>query len=169
MNKRIGLVIAGVAGALLMAGATSAPASADAVVTRGTITTVSSDTGLTDGCHPGATGTIAGTDTFSYQSVQTAVGFHIEGTDVASGRIDWSDGSYTIIGSTDHTAFDTTAGTTVYTDAHVDFGDNYSAGGVFLFHTTFHSSTHVTVTNGVFVRVAFDFNHQHVFGSVCSP
>jgi len=149
--------------------AISAPASADSIVTRQTITTVSSDTGLTDGCHPGATGTIAGMDTFSYQSVQTANGFHIEGTDVASGRIDWSDGSYTIIGSTDHIAFNTTAGTTVFALAHVDFGDNYSADGVFLFHTTFHAVSHLTVTNGVITRVSFEFNHQHVFGSDCTP
>ena len=164
-------VVAGAAAVLLgpAAAVISAPASADAVVTRQTITTVSSDTGLTDGCHPGATGTIAGTDTLSYQSVQTADGFHLVGTDVASGRIDWSDGSYTIIGSTDHIAFDTTAGTTVFTNPHVDFGDNYSPGGVFLFHTTFHSIEHFTVTNGVITRVSFDFNHQHVFGSDCGP
>ena len=164
-------VVAGAAVVLLgpAAAVISAPASA-AVVTRQTITTVSPPvTGLTDGCHPGATGTLAGTDTLSYQSVQTTNGFHFVGTDVASGRIDWSDGSYTIIGSTDHIAFNTTAGTTVNTVAHVDFGDNYSADGVFLFHTTFHSTEHFTVTNGVITRVSFDFNHQHVFGSDCSP
>jgi hypothetical protein len=166
-----GLVTA-TATALLAAASTAAistPALADTVVTRQTISTPFSATGLTDGCHPGPTGTIAGTDTVSDQSVQTADGFHVEGTDVASGRIDWSDGSLTIIGSTDHFAFNTTAATTLITDAHVDFGDNYSAEGVFLFHTTFHSASHFTVTNGVITRVAFDFNHNHVFGSDCSP
>ena len=145
-------------------------ASAQAVVMRQTITSTSPpETGLTDGCHPGTTGTISGTDTLSFQTVQTANGFHFKGTDVASGRIDWSDGSYTIIGSTDHLAFDSTFGTTVRTEAHVDFGDNYSAAGVFLFHTTFHSTAHITVTNGVVVRVSFDRDHQHVFGSDCTP
>jgi hypothetical protein len=57
----------------------------------------------------------------------------------------------------------------VNTDAHVDFGDNYNAEGAFLFHTTFHSVSHFTVTNGVVTRVSFDFNHDHVFGSDCSP
>src|SRR5215469_460386 len=149
--------------------AISTPALGDAVVTRQTSSTPFSDTGLTDGCHPGATGTLAGIAMVSDQSVQTADGFHVEGTEVDSGRIDWSDGSYTIIGSTDHFAFNTTAGTTEATDAHVDFGDNYSAYGVFLFHTTFHSASHFTVTNGVITQVAFDFNHDHVFGSDCSP
>jgi len=51
----------------------------------------------------------------------------------------------------------------------VDFGDNYSADGVFLFHTTFHAVSHLTVTNGVITRVSFEFNHQHVFGSDCTP
>ncbi|HXT92395.1 MAG TPA: hypothetical protein VN714_24435 [Trebonia sp.] len=105
----------------------------------------------------------------SYQSVQTANGFHVEGTDVASGRIDWSDGSYAIIGSTDHFALNTTAGTTVSKEAHVDFGDNYSADGVFLGHITFHAVSHLTVTNGVITRVSFEFNHLHLFGSDCSP
>jgi hypothetical protein len=105
----------------------------------------------------------------SYQSVQTASGFHLEGTEVASGRIDWSDGSYTIIGSTDRFTFNTTAGTTVETETHVDFGDNYSADGVLLFHTTFHEVRHITVTDGVVIRVAFEFNRDHVFGSDCSP
>jgi len=152
------------------AAATAAPASAQALVVRGAITNAGSDTGLTDGCHPGATGAIRGTDTFSYHSVEAPAGtFHFVATDVASGRIDWSDGSYTIIGSTDHSAFTTTGGTTTTTEAHVDFGDNYSADGVFLFHTTYHSTSHITVTNGDVVRVVFDFNHQHVFGSDCTP
>ena len=167
--KRLMLAAATAVLAAVTTAAISAPASADAIVLRQTITNSGpGESGLTDGCHPGATGAITGIDTVSYQSVQTANGFHIEGTDVASGRIDWSDGSYTIIGSTDHFAVNTTAGTTVVTNAHVDFGDNYSADGVFLFHDTFHATEHFTVTNGVITRVSFEFNHQHVFGSDCS-
>jgi len=168
--KRLVLVAATAVLAAVSATAISTPASANAIVMRQTITNSGQgETGLTDGCHPGATGAITGIDTLSYQSVQTANGFHVEGTNVASGRIDWSDGSYTIIGSTDHFAFNTTAGTTLSTEAHVDFGDNYSADGVFLFHTTFHAVSHLAVTNGVITRVSFEFNHQHVFGSDCSP
>ena len=167
--KRLLLAAATVLLAAVSTAATSTPALADAAVTHQTISTPFSDTGLTDGCHPGATGTLAGIATVSDQSVQTADGFHVQGTEIDSGRIDWSDGSHTIIGSTDHFAFNTTAGTTEATDAHVDFGDNYNADGTFLFHTTFHSASHFTVTNGVITRVAFDFNHNHVFGSDCSP
>ena len=168
--KRLILVAATTVLAAVSAAAIATPASAKALVIRETITNSGpGESGLTDGCHPGATGAITGTDTFSYQSVQTATGYHLEGTDVASGRIDWSDGSYTNIGSTDHIAFNTTAGTTVNTVAHVDFGDNYSVSGVFLFRTTYHATEHFTVTNGVTIRVSFEFNHDHVFGSDCSP
>ena len=168
--KRLVLVAAAAVLAAVSAAAISTPASANAIVMRQTFTmSGQGETGLTDGCHPGATGAITGTDTVSYQSVETANGFHVEGTDVASGRIDWSDGSYTIIGSTDHFAFNATAGTTVSGEAHVDFGDNYSADGVFLGHITFHAVSHLTVTNGVIIRVSFEFNHQHVFGDDCSP
>jgi hypothetical protein len=168
--KRLVLVAAAAVLAAVSAAAISTPASANAIVMRQTFTMSGpGETGLTDGCHPGATGAITGTDTVSYQSVETANGFHVEGTDVASGRIDWSDGSYTIIGSTDHFAFNATAGTTVSGEAHVDFGDNYSADGVFLGHITFHAVSHLTVTNGVIIRVSFEFNHQHVFGGDCSP
>ena len=170
--RRLALVaIAALAAAACGAMTLAAGASAQALVMRQTITSPGpTETGLTDGCHPGTTGTISGTDTLNFQTVQTANGFHFRGTDVANGRIDWSDGSYTIIGSTDHLAFDIRFGTTtVQNEAHVDFGDNYSATGVFLFHQTFHETTHITVTNGVVVRVSFEFNHQHVFGSDCTP
>ena len=40
-----------------------------AVVARDTITTTSTETGLTDDCLPGRTGTLVGTGVFSYQSV----------------------------------------------------------------------------------------------------
>jgi hypothetical protein len=152
-------------GSLTLAASASAGA---AVVTRQTITTPFSDTGLTDDCLPGLTGTIVGTDVVSLQSVETTNGFHVAGTDLATGRIDWSDGSYTIIGSTDHFSFNAAGhGTTVFTEAHKDFGDVYSASGVFLFRETFHSTEHLTVTNGAVTRVEFDKNRFHVFGGDC--
>jgi hypothetical protein len=149
----------------IAAAATSTAASADAVVTRQTITTFPTGTIPSDSCNAGATGTISGIDTVSSQSVQTLAGFHVEGTDVFSGRIDWSDGSYSIIGSTDRFAFNTTDGTTVFTDTHVDFADNYSASGVLESQGTFHADTHFAVTNGVIVRVTFDFQRPH--GTFC--
>ena len=167
--KRIPKLALSTTAALLAVGvtaATTATASAAAVVTRASITTTSTDTIPSDSCHPGATGTLTGTDTVTYTSVQTPTGgFHIAGTDTGTGRIDWSDGSYSLIGSTDHFSFNATAGTTVNTDAHTDFADNYSADGVLQSQGTFYSASHYTVTNGVIVRVAFDFNHIH--GTFC--
>ena len=87
------------------------------------------------------------------------------GTEVASGRIDWTNGAYTIIGSTDHFSFTGTArGTFVNTNAHVDFGDFYSPEGDFLFRETFHLVEHFTVTGGVVTRVDFVKGHLHFFG-----
>ena len=85
--------------------------------------------------------------------------------DVATGRIDWSDGSYSLLGSTDHSAFNTIGGTEVYTEAHTDFADNYSANGVLESRGKLYSVEHVTVTDGVIVRVAFD--HNHIRGTFC--
>jgi hypothetical protein len=150
----------------------SAAASGGAVVTRQTFRVPFSDTGLTDGCNPGATGSIVGTANFSFQDVRTATGFLVvSAVEVDTGRIDWINGWYTIIASTDRFGFEIAAqGTTVVnTDAHVDFGDSYSADGVFLFRETFHAAEHFTVTNGTVTRVQFDTGHFHVFGSDCTP
>ena len=145
------------------AAAISTPASASAIVTRGTFTYTFTDPGLADDCHPGATGTAAGTDIVNYQTVETADGFHVTGTDVGSGRIDWSNGGYTIIGSTDRLAFNAPAGTAVRTAVHTDFGDDYSADGVFRFHFTGHAIEHFTMTNGEITRVTFERDHGHLF------
>jgi hypothetical protein len=152
--------------AVALGTATASPASAPAAVMRQTFTFPLSDTGLTDGCHPGLTGTLAGTGTVNVQSVQTSTGFHVEGTEIDTGRVDWNDGSYTIIGSTDHVIFEFMPGTSVHTTAHVDFGNTYSADGTFLFTVTFHQIEHFTITNGVVTRV--DFVMNHVQGGQCS-
>jgi hypothetical protein len=152
--------------AMAVVAVTSPGASADAVVTRQTVTGPVSDTGLTDGCHPGLTGTLTRTASADFQFVQTSTGFHVEGTEIDTGRIDWNEGSYTIIGSTDHFIFEIMPGTFVHTTAHVDFGDTYSADGTFLFTVTFHQTEHVTTTNGVVTRVDFVINH--VQGGQCN-
>src|SRR5262245_57721785 len=165
MKRVRGLVLLTTTGVLAVgATALAAVASEAAVATRASITTVGDpETIQSDNC---GTGIISGTDTFTYTSVQNpAGGFRIAGTDHATGRIDWSDGSYSLIGSTDHAAFNATAGTAVYTEAHTDFADNYRADGVLESQGTFHSIEHFTVTNGVVVRVAFDFNH--IYGTFC--
>src|SRR5262245_60311997 len=112
--------------ALGVTAATTATASAAAVVIRVSMTTSGDPEPIqSDNCGPGV---ISGTDTVTFTSVQMPTGgFHIAGTEQATGRIDWSDGSYSLLGSTDHFAFNATAGTTVNPVAHTDFADNYSA------------------------------------------
>lgn len=142
----------------------AAPASAAPIVTRDTITTTDTFAGLTDDCRPGITGTIVGTDVFSFQTVEDAQGFHFVGTDSGTGRIDWSDGTYTITEFTDRISFNAVGNdTTVFTNAHDDSGDTYTADGVFLFRGTFHLVERFTVTDGV-VRVEFERGHFHFFG-----
>ena len=164
--QRLAVLVAAALSCVAFAVGAAAPASAAAVVTRETVTTIATPEQIPSQCIPGGTGIISGTDTFTYTSVQTpSGGFTIAGTDVANGRIDWSDGSYSIIGSSDHTAFHAGAGTTVFTETHVDFADNYSAAGVLESRGTFYEVSHFTVTNGVVVRVEFEFTHMR--GTFC--
>ena len=163
--KRIALAL-GVAALLAasVAAATASSAPAPTVI-RETITTPFSETDIPHDCRPGVTGTLQGTDVLSYQSVETAQGFHSAGTFLDSGRIDWSDGTYTLIESVDHFAFNAGGtGTEVFTLAHEDSGDFYSVDGVFEFRATFHLVEHVTVTDGAVTRVEFERGHLHFFG-----
>jgi hypothetical protein len=139
------------------------PASAAAVVTRDTVTGSASESGLLDDCRPGIMGHIVGSDVFTFQTVEVADGFHFTGTDSGTARIDWSDGTYTVSGFTDHLSFTAArSGTTVFTNAHVDAGDTYAADGTFLYRGTFHVVEHMTVTSGV-VKVEFERGHFHFF------
>ena|SRR5215213_5685735 len=162
--KKIALGLAAAALLAISAGtAMTAPASAAPIIIRDTVTNPIFETGLTDDCRPGLTGTIVGTDVMSFQSVETTEGFHTDGTFVDTGRIDWSDGSYTLIDAVDHFSFNAVGhGTAVFTETHTDTGDFFSAGGVFQFRRTFHEVEHFTVTNGV-VRVDLNKGHFHFF------
>jgi len=164
--KKIALGLAVTALLAISAGTgMTAPAAAAPTITRQTTTTPFSEPGLTDECRPGLTGTLVGTDVESFQSVETAQGFHIQGTSGGPGRIDWSDGSYALIDSVDHFSFDAVGqGTTVFTETHTDAADFFSAGGVFQFRRTFHEVKHITVTDGVVVRVDLEKGHFHLFG-----
>ena len=163
--KKIALGLAATALLAILAGTTmSAAASAAPIIIRDTVTTPIFETGLQDDCRPGLTGTIVGTSTVTSQSVETPQGFHIHGTFEETSRIDWSDGSYTLIESVDHFSFNAVGhGTTVFAETHTDSGDFYSASGVFEFRATFHEVEHFTVTDGV-VRVEFAKGHSHFFG-----
>jgi hypothetical protein len=160
-------VLLALVGALIMAiaagASTAAPASAAAVVTREAITSPFSESGATDDCRAGITGDVSGTETVEFQSVETSTGFLLHGTTTDTGRIDWSDGSYTIIESVDHFSFVAGMQTTVFTNAHADSGNTYTAAGVFLFRLTFHIVERFTVTDGV-TRVEFERGHLHIFG-----
>jgi hypothetical protein len=145
--------------------AMTAPASAAPIIIRDTITTPIFMTGFPHDCRPGVTGTVVGTDVFSFQSIETPQGFHIEGTFTDTARIDWSDGSYSLAESVDKFAFNAVGqGTSVFTNAHTDAFDYFSASGVFEFRGTFHEIEHLTVTNGDVTRVEFGMGHLHFFG-----
>jgi hypothetical protein len=163
--KKMALRLAAAALLAISAGtAMTAPASAAPIIIRDTVTSPIFETGLTDDCRPGLTGTIVGTDVMSFQSVETPEGFHTQGTFVDTGRIDWSDGSYTLIDAVDHFSFNAVRhGTAVFTETHTDAGDFFSAGGEFQFRRTFHEVEHFTITNGV-VRVDLNKGHFHFFG-----
>ena len=163
--KKIALGLAAAALLAISAGtAMTAPASAAPIIIRDTVTSPVFETGVPHDCRPGLTGTIVGTEVLSFQSVETLQGFHIHGTIVDTARIDWSDGSYTLVKSVDHFSFDAVGhGTTVFTETHTDAGDFFSADGVFQFRDTFHEIQHFTVTDGV-VRVDLERGHFHFFG-----
>ena len=150
--------------ALAVAGVAATTTSA-ATVVRDTITLQVSESGLPDDCRPGITGDLSGTEVIEYQSVENANGFHIEGTDSGPGRIDWSDGSYTLIQSVDRFAFNVVGkGETVVSNlTHVDSGRTYAADGTYLFRTTYHEVERYTVANGV-LRVEIKRGYPHVYG-----
>jgi hypothetical protein len=151
-------------GAAALSLALVGPASAGAMLTRGTVTMPFSESGLPDDCRPGITGTIVGVGTVTYQTVRTAEGYHVVQTWADTGRIDWSDGTYSVIESASHVTFyDALNGTSVETAAHEDSGNTYSADGVFLWRVTFHVVEQVTVSDGV-LRVEFARGRFHIFG-----
>jgi hypothetical protein len=144
--------------------AMAGPASAAPIIIRETVSSPIFETGVPHDCRPSLTGTIVGTDVLSYQSVETAQGFHIHGTIVDTARIDWSDGSYTLTESVDRFSFNAAGqGTEVFTETHKDSGDFFSPAGVFEFRATFQEVAHVTVTDGI-VRVDLQKGHFHFFG-----
>jgi hypothetical protein len=163
--KRLAFGLTAAAALLAISAATAitAPASAAPIIIRDTVTSPIFETGVPHDCRD-LTGTIVGTDVVSFQSVETDQGFHIEGTIEDTARIDWSDGSFALIHSVDHFSFNAVGhGTEVFTEAHTDEGDFYTADGVFEFSNTFREIHHFTVTDGV-VRVDLQKGHFHFFG-----
>lgn len=157
------LQLAGTAAASGVLVLSAAAPSGAAVVMRDTITSSFTDSGLTDDCRPGITGDLLGTEVVDSQSVETSTGFHVHGTTTDNGRVDWSDGSYSIIEAVNHFSFTPGKQTTVFTNAHADSFNTYSASGVFLIRGTFHIVERFTVSGGV-TRVEFERGHPHFFG-----
>jgi hypothetical protein len=145
------------------AGVAAATTASAATIVRETITLSASESGIPDDCRPGITGDLSGAEVIDYQSVETANGFHIQGTDGGPGRIDWSDGSYSLIDSVDRFALDVGKGATAFSLTHMDSGDTYATDGTFLFRITFHEVQHLTEANGV-VRVELERGHFHFYG-----
>ena len=164
--KKIALRLAAVALLAIAAGtAMTAPASAVPIIIRDTITTPIFETGVPHDCRPGVTGTVVGTDVLTFQRVENPQGVHVEGTFMDTARIDWSDGSFSLIGSVDKFSVNAVGqGTEVFTNAHANAFDNFSPTGVFEFRDTFHQIEHVTVTNGDVTRVDIEMGHFHFFG-----
>jgi len=147
---------------MAVAGVTAAATSA-ATIARETITQTVSESGLPDDCRPGITGDLTGTEVIDYQSVETTDGFHVQGTDVGPGRIDWSDGSYTLIASVDRFTVNVAKGDNVVSNVtHVDSGNTYAADGTFLFRVTFHEVERYTFSMGV-LRNDIHRGHFHFF------
>lgn len=143
--------------------AASAASAASATVVRDSITSPILVTDLRDDCRPNVTGTLVGTEVFTYTSIKTAQGFEIHGAIVDTARIAWDDGSFTLTASTDHFFFTSHARTDVYTVAHEDHGSTYAADGTFLLHATFHLVEHFTVTADGVVRAEFERGHFNFF------
>jgi hypothetical protein len=140
----------------------AATGSGPTTISRDTFTSQFADTAVDD-CR-GITGTIVGTSVFRGQLVETSQGFHVHGTITDTGRIDWIDGTYTLVDSVDRFSHNSTTGTEEFTIAHVDSGNTYTPGGTFLYRYTHHEEVHVTVTNGAIVRVDFGKGRFHFFG-----
>jgi hypothetical protein len=101
-----------------------------------------------DDCRPGVTGTLEGTQTFSYQLVETSTGNHLTGTSLTNARIDWSDGTYTIIEGTNHFSSNLDQGAREIAITDTESGDTYTADGVLLSQVTFRSVEQLTFSGG---------------------
>jgi len=166
MALRSRVTLALVVCVLAIAPGVSTAALASAIVTRDTITTPFTESGVPNDCRPDVTGSVEGTNVVDFQTVETGEGFHITGTFSDSGRIDWNDGTYAIFESTEHFAFNAIEnGTTVFTLAHQSSPTTFSEDGAFLYSFKAHLVTHFTVTNGDVTRVEFLRERTgHTFG-----
>ena len=96
-----------------------------------------------------------GTETFSYQTVETPQGFHVQGIDEGAFTATIEGGGHAVGGSIDRFAFNAGPGDTVNKDTHVDWISVYGPDGEFLFDTTFRVVEKFTITGDGHVVVDF--------------
>jgi hypothetical protein len=163
--KKIALTL-GVAVLLTIATGTAMTSAASAAtVERNTLTYTIRASGQLDDCRPGVTGTLEATETFSYQLVETSTGTHLIGTTHRTARLDWSDGTYTIIEGTSLFTINLDQGVREGTITHTDTGDTYTADGVFLSQVTFRTVEHFTFSSDEVTETRVHF--YYTFGEGC--
>ena len=156
----------GVAALLAIAAGTAMTSAASAAISeRNTITSTFSAFGQLDDCRPGVTGTIEGTYVDSYQLVEASTGTHWIVTSLKTARIDWSDGTYTIIEGTLHASINLDRGAREGTIIDTESGDTYTADGMRLSQVTFRSVEHFTDSSDEIVETRIHF--FYTFGEGC--
>jgi hypothetical protein len=139
--------------ALLPAAAAAAPATSTSFSESFT----GSETGLVDECTGATGGVLAGSGTVTGRITQMNGGEVVHGVENDVVRIDFSDGSSFLGGSTDHFSFASPrSGTVVFSDAHEDHGVSYAADGSVLGSAVFRAMEHTTITPDGQVRVSFE-------------
>jgi hypothetical protein len=125
--------------ATLLVVAFAAPAvAAPPDIIHGSITIPFSDPGpIPDDCRPGITGSIAGTDVFTFYNVRGDNAWHVNLVRDETATVTWSDGSYTTLTSTEHATWNRLTGW--FTVTHRETGNTYSGSGDFLFRTALKS------------------------------
>jgi hypothetical protein len=163
--KKIALALGVAALLAIAAGPAMTSAASAATIERNTITSTFSAFGQLDDCRPGVTGTIEGTYVYSYQLVENSTGHHLTGTTLKTARIDWSDGTYTIIEGTQHSSINLDQGAREGTITDTESGDTYTADGVLLSQVTFRSVEQLTTSSGEIPETRVHF--YYTFGDGC--
>ena len=153
LRRPLPIAAALAAAALLPAAAAAAPATSQSFSDSFT----GSETGLIDECTGATGGVLAGSGTVTGRSTEMNGGEVVHGVENDVVRIDFSDGSSFLGGSTDHFSFASPpSGTFVFTDAHEDDGVSYAADGSILGSAVFRATEHTTITPDGQVRVSFE-------------
>jgi hypothetical protein len=153
LRRPLPIAAALAATALLPAAAAAAPATSQ----RFSDSYTASETGLVDECTGATDGVLVGSGTLTGRITEMNGGLVVHGVDSGIVRIDFSDGSHFLGGSTDRFSFASPpSGTVVFTNAHQDDGVSYAADGSVLSSAVFRATEHTTITRDGQVRVSFE-------------